>query len=201
QNLALGAGVFSGPGGIYRVEQRRGGLRIEAPFLPSWLRVNLLPRAEGYYGVELRLWGLNLGWLSRLEPIAQGLEGRPQILDGRRLWHWRLQGAAVVTLTELVPAQENAALDAWRERLGIYEAELTGAAYRLAFDANSANLSFGRERGGRGRRGAAEPYCVVDDSQLLSCNLGLLETGVRSGLRALADGRLLDAYGVYYRRR
>ncbi|MDR2212968.1 MAG: beta-lactamase family protein, partial [Pseudomonadales bacterium] len=111
QNLALGAGVFSGPGGIYRVEQRRGGLRIEAPFLPSWLRVNLLPRAEDYYGVELRLWGLNLGWLSRLEPIAQGLEGRPQILDGRRLWHWRLQGAAVVTLTELVPAQENAALD------------------------------------------------------------------------------------------
>jgi CubicO group peptidase (beta-lactamase class C family) len=199
QRAALLPSAFSGPGGIYRVERRRGGLRLDVPFLP-FVHANLVPREEDYYSVELRLLGFNLGRLSQLEQIAGGLEGKVKTLDGQRLWYWYLHGVAVATLTELVPAPESDALTAWRERTGTYEAELTGGTYQLAFDVDSGNLTFGREsRGFRRWRQAPELFCAVDMAVLRSCNMGLL--GTRTALRMLTDGRLVDAQGAHYRRR
>jgi CubicO group peptidase (beta-lactamase class C family) len=202
QKAASLRGAFSGPGGVYRVQQRRGSLRAEVPFLPFLVSVNLVPREADYYGVELRVLGLNVGRLSQLEEIATGLEGKLTTVEGRRLWYWYLQGVAVATLTELTPAPKGAALTAWRERVGVYEAEAANAAYVLAFDADSGNLTFGQQaRASRRGRQPPELQCVVDAQLLRSCNLGLLGSGNRSALRALADGRLVDAFGVYYHRR
>jgi CubicO group peptidase (beta-lactamase class C family) len=200
-STTLPSSAFSGPGGIYRVEKRLGGLRLDVPFLPL-VHANLVPREDDYYGVELRLLGFNLGRLSQLEEIANGLEGRIKTVDGRRLWYWYLRGVAVATLTELAPVREDAALAAWRERMGSYESDLTGGVYQLAFDDGSRNLTFGREaRSFRPRRQAPELQCVVDAALLRSCNQGLAGTGMRTALRALEDGRLVDAFGVHYRRR
>jgi hypothetical protein len=199
QKAALLRGDFSGPGGTYHVDSRRGSLRADVPFLP-FISVSLVPRADDYYGVELRLLGLNVGRLSQLEQIADGLEGKIKTVEGRRLWYWYLRGVAVATLTEMAPAPESDALAAWRERAGSYESELNSATYVLAVDAGSGNLTFGRE--GRAlRRRAPELQCVVDAALVRSCNLGPVGTGNRTGLRMLADGRLVDAFGVHYRRR
>lgn len=194
-------GTYSGPGGLYRVERTRSNLRLDVPFLP-FVRVNLVPRQEDHYAVELRFLGLNLGRLSALQLVASGLESKIETVNGERLWHWYLRGESVVTLTELRPAQESEALAAWRMRLGHYESELTGAAYRLDFDRDSGNLTFGREGRGLRRWGEApDIQCVVDAKELRSCNRGLTGTGSRKGLRLLEDGRLLDSYGVHYRPR
>jgi CubicO group peptidase (beta-lactamase class C family) len=197
---ALPTNAFSGPGGIYRVEKRLGGLRLDVPFLPL-VHANLVPREDDYYSVELRLLGFNVGRLSQLQEVASGLEGKIKMVDGKRLWFWYLRGVAVATLTETAPAAEDAALAAWRGRMGTYESESNGRVYQLAFDASHGNLTFGREAGAFRRwRQAPELQCVVDAEVLRSCNLGLLGTGTRTALRVLEDGRLVDAYGVHYRR-
>src|SRR5690606_219199 len=141
----------------------------------------------------------NLTRFKQLQLVADGLEAKAIDIDGTRLWNWYLRGVAVATLTQLPPTANQALSEVWSERLGHYESELSGQRYLLSRDKVSGNLAFGREgRAFRRWQEAPELYCVASEAHVRSCGRGLMGTATRNVIRVLDDGRLLDAYGVYY---
>ena len=192
-------GTYSGPGGLFTVEESRKGLKLEVPYLP-FLNVSLIPREEGYYGVDIRLLGfLNLGRMSQVRQLSGSLEGKILDNDGRKLFFWYWRGVAAVTLTELPVPQDFTAINAWKARVGRYSSNLTSGEYTLEFIPENNIFTFGFDGGGfRLFRDPPEIYCAVTVSSLQTCGKGLVGTGSRNVVRAMAGGGIRDAMGVTY---
>lgn len=187
-------GLYAGPAGIYEITRRRDDIRLDVPMLP-FVKVRLLPRDDGWFGVELRLLGLRLGGSRRLHELAQNLEGRLVDIDGTPTLYWYWRGIAAATLTALEPARP-AQTAAWRQHVGRFRSAINGVQYRLSFDAQHGVFTYGSSEGGFGPfREPPELYCVHSDTQLRSCGIGLVGNGTRNVLTRLDDGSLRNAYG------
>src|SRR5690606_32258780 len=129
----------AGPGGSYHVERRRSRLRLDVPQLP-FLSVRLLPREEGYFGVDVRFLGFGLGMLGRVRQLAESVEGRLDDVEGRKLLQWYWRGVTAVSLSEIPPAAEGPPLQAWLQRRGTWYSDVTGRGYELRHDARSGQF-------------------------------------------------------------
>jgi CubicO group peptidase (beta-lactamase class C family) len=190
-------GTYSGPGGLFRIETTRKGLELDVPYLP-FLDVKLLAREAGYFGVDIRLLGfLNVvGRFSQVRLLSDSLEGKVEILDGRKLINWYWRGTAAVTLTELPERPGNATLESWQESTGDYQSAANGGDYRLAYDEEHGVFTLGvRRRGFRLFQDPPDLYCPVSTEVMQTCGMGLVGNGTRNLLRKLGDGRILTAYG------
>lgn len=189
------AGSYSGPIGFYHVETDRDKLRLDVPFVP-FIGIDLLPRAEGFYGINIRLLGLiGLSSFSWVDQLNSSLEGRLVEYEGRRLIQWYWRGVAAITLSEIEPP-EPAPTASWQARAGRYRSELTGEEYRLEVNDDTGHFTFERQRGGFSlfRRPPAL-HCARSADRLHTCSTGLVGTGTRNVIRALPNGDLLSAYG------
>ena len=195
---AVVLGNYSGPGGIFRIDNRRNRLRMDVPYIP-FLNVELLPREEGYYGVDIRFLGLfNLGRMSQVRMLSESLEGKVEVVDGQKLFFWYWRGITAVTLTEL-PEHAPTALEVWRGRLGDYNSDLTGTTWELDFDRSTDTFTFAYDPGGiRLFREPPEIFCASSGEELQTCGRGLVGNGTRNRIRLLDGNRLVDAYGLYF---
>jgi CubicO group peptidase (beta-lactamase class C family) len=193
------AGIYSGPGGLFRISATRKGLELDVPYLP-FLGVTLLPREDGFYGVDIRLLGfLNIGRFSQVRLLSDSLEGKVSELDGRKLINWYWRGITAVTLTGLPVSFATEATSGWGDRTGDYRSDTSGGNYRLEYDDENGIFTFGIHR--RGFRLFQEPpdiYCPVSPLVLETCGKGLVGNGTRNLLRILEDGRILSAYGEIF---
>lgn len=191
-------GTYSGPIGYYHVEESRGRLKLDVPFVP-FLNVDLLPRTEGYYGINIRLLGIGLDSFDWIDLLTSSLEGKVIEHQGRRLIQWYWRGVAAVTLSE-IEAPDSTASASWRDRTGRYESVLSGREHRLELNDDTGHFTFEARRSGFSlfRRPPAL-YCARSSEHLHTCSLGLVGTGTRNMLRVMPDGRLLSAYGEYFK--
>ena len=192
------AGAYGGPGGTYFVVPEKNSLKLEVPYIP-FISVNLLPRADDYYGVELRfLCLLKVPGVGQLQLLANSVEGKVLQINGNDMLYWYWRGVAVVSLTRIKPAEPSTQL-AWRKRVGDYRSDETGMNFRFNEDKDSGAFTFGPyERGFKLFREPPEIYCAKTLADIKSCGLGLVGNGSRNVLRVLDDGRLLSAYGESY---
>lgn len=190
-------GSYSGPIGFYHVETNGDKLKLDVPV--PFIGIDLLPRAEGFYGINIRLLGMiGLSSFDWVDLLNSSLEGKLVEHEGRRLIQWYWRGVAAVTLSEIEPPDPTPT-ESWQERTGRYESELTGAEYRLEVNDDTGHFTFERQRGGFTlfRRPPAL-YCARSADHLHTCSTGLVGTGTRNVLRPLPNGDLLSAYGEQY---
>lgn len=192
------AGTYSGPIGYYHVEESRGRLKLDVPFVP-FLNIDLLPRTEDFYGINIRLLGIGLGSFDWIDLLTSSLEGKVVEHEERRLIQWYWRGVAAVTLSEIAEPDSTASTS-WHDRAGRYESVLSGQEHRLEVNDDTGHFTFeARRRGFRLFRRPPALYCARSPERLHTCSLGLVGTGTRNMLRVMPDGRLLSAYGEYFK--
>ena len=195
-------GSYSGAAGMYEVELRRKNLKLLIPQLPVF-NITLLPRAEDFYGVKIKLFGfISLGAFSFIAEMERNLEAKMVTIGDENLMQWYYRGTATfVTLSSITPSGEAHDVDSWKRLVGEYTSETADGDIELVFDEKRQVFQFGRKPGLLGFNGTpAQVYCGVTESELHHCGKGLDPPGFKNLIRKADSDTLVDAYGHVYSR-